>query len=238
MLPRFLTDMIADVRTLADIVNQTAAITDAMITEWLNKGLFEVHVAFVAAGGDKMYRTSSSITTVAGTASYNLPFTMLELTAVEMAVNGSDRVMLRPFETIDRPYLLSASPGWSGEPAYYRIQGKNTAVSQGTIELLPTPTGVYAVTLWYIYAPSRLVVGGDSFDGVAGFEDYAIKYAVQHCAVKEENFELAAWCAGEMVRIKADAIATIRNRDALSPARVSMVRDPWTPRSRARRYRL
>jgi hypothetical protein len=238
VLPRFLTEMIADVRTLADIVNQTAAITDAAITEWLNKGLFEVHVAFVAAGGDKMFRTSLPITTIAGTASYNLPFTMLELTAVEMTINGNDRVMLHPFETYDRPYLLSASPGWSGQPTHYRVQGKNSYITQGTIEFLPTPTGVYTITLWYIYAPTRLVAGGDSFDGVAGFEDYAIKYAVPHCAVKAETCELAAWCAGEMARIKTNALAQIRNRDALSPSRVVMSRDPWTPRARFRRYRL
>lgn len=237
MMPRFLVDMIADVRTQADIVNQTAGITDAMITTWINKGLNEVHVAFVSAGGDKMFRTSSTVSTIAGTASYNLPSTLLELTAVEMVINGSDRVMLQPFDTIDRPYLLSASPGWSGAPTRYRVQGKGSYVTPGTIEFLPTPTAVYSITIWYIPVPTALVTGGDSFDGVAGFEDYAVQFAVQRCAVKEENYELAAWCANEMERIKANALATVRSRDALSPARVAMTRDQWMPRA-FRRYRF
>lgn len=237
MLSRLLQDLIADVRTLADIVGQTAAITDTMITEWINKGLFEVHVAYVTAGGLKMVRKTGFVTTDGVATEYALPADFMELLSVEMPINGGDRVTLEPFTPLDRPYLLSATPGWDGEPMRYAIQGKPGLLATGTIELLPKAAAGITVYLYYAWQPIRLVnPATDGFDGVAGYEDYAIVYAVQRCAVKEENYELAAWCANEMARVKANILAGIRSRDANAPSRILMTRQTWRPRGMRRRY--
>lgn len=230
MLSRQLSDLIVDVRTLADIVGQTAAITDAMITEWINKGTFEVYNAFISAAGDKVFTKQATLTADGVATAMALPSDFSELQAISVIIGG-DYVPLEPFTLAERPFLLSASPGWNGRPSKYSVQGKSAYSATGKIEVLPKAASGTTFEIWYVAAPVRLANGTDVFDGISGFEDYAIKYAVQHCAVKEENYELAQWCAADMDRIKANILGTVKNRDAMSPPRIQLTRMPLWPRA-------
>lgn len=233
---------------LADIPAPGFSNTEILIPDLnnrINEGLAELFNLVVAACGDEAYRKPTTFATVSGTSVYPLPSDYFECKGVELQLNqsntsplGADWIWLTTFTAVDRPFLSSSTPGWNGEPSRYRIQGKaaSDASDPGSIELLPIPSANLNVRLWYVFAPPTLVNDSDTFDGFAGYEDYAVKYAAKWCAFKAENFDVADRLQAELDRISKNVLAQMSKRDGANPPKVSMTRAPWRPRYAARRF--
>lgn len=208
----------------------------------INEGAAEFHRLVVEAAGDTAYRKTAILKTVGGQFVYPLPQDLYELCSVAILLDtaGSDRNYLTRFTLADRPYLMSATPGWSGEPFRYMEVGKATidGSDTGALELLPIPGSVLSVEILYVFGPPLLVQEGDTLDGFAGLEDYVITFAMRRFAESEENYDLYDRATAELDRLKADVLSNMRNRDASQCPRVSMTRGAWSPRgSRAARFR-
>lgn len=221
---RTLTNLMADVRLRADRVSDEY-VSDAEVTEYINQSIAELYDLLVEARGASYYESSTDITTSNGTTLYSLPADFYQLIAVEAVVNGTDRITLRQFDRQDRAYLVSATPGWSGQPLYYRIRA-------GQIELLPTPSANIKVTVYYVPFSARLVSGSDTFDGINGWEEYVVADAARKCATREESWELVASLKQDVEALKERIRNMAPARDAFQPPKVIDTRGAWNPRSR------
>jgi hypothetical protein len=236
MLTITLADMLDQVRFHADVpaFTTTTAITTSDATKQLNVAVRELFRLFIDAGGDKVYRKKWPFVTKVDQYAYKLPADLYEITDVEIILSNSftDRIQLKPFTPAERPLLLSASPGWNGEPFKYCRYGKDQMGSgdTGVIEFLPKPTSYVQIEVFYIFCPTTLVNPGDTLDGFAGFEDYAIQLAASRLARWGEDYEKADRLAAEAERVKLEVMQGMHKLDALNPPMTNRTRDQWAPR--------
>jgi hypothetical protein len=236
---RSLSALIGDVAFLADLPppSTTTDITKAACTDQINAGLAELFNLCIAAS-DTIYRKTTTIPLTVGTSLYALPADYYQLKSLALILNTTDRVLLSQFTEAERPYLASATPGWNGEPFKYQVVGKTTTdqTVPANIEFLPVPASGLTIEMRYIYFPPRLVADNDTWDGFAGFEDYAVQFAAHRIAVRLENLERAAAAAQERERIKLNVLESLKDRDAFMPPRIQLTRETWRPRYARRRW--
>jgi len=215
---RTLTNLIADVRAVADIEGDLH-VTDAQITEFLNQGITELYDMLVEARGHEYYLTSGTVATVSGTETYSLPTDFMELHKVDIAVNGSNWD-LTPYSLHERNDYNQTSGG-STYPVVYRVIG-------GNISLLPVPRAVYTVTLRYVPCATRLASGSDTFDGISGWEEYPIWRAAAYCLAKEESDPSFALQMLATLKKRIENMATKRNAYGAERVRdVYAITQPW-----------
>lgn len=174
---RTLTNLIADVRACSDTENDTH-VTDAQITEFLNQAIAELYDLLVDARGHEYYITTGTISLVAGTEKYNLPSDFYQMLHVEIAIGNWNYDVL-PYSIHERTkynQLVAATT----YPGLYRVMGSQ-------ISFLPVPRAAFTVTIYYVPFPTRLSAGSDTFDGIAGWEEYAVWRAAAYVLAKEES---------------------------------------------------
>jgi hypothetical protein len=244
MLLRTLAQMRAKVVFESDFPPPTATSVPALsdLNQRINEGVIELHRLIVSAAGEKAYEKTFNFKTTSGNAGtpgqidYPLPNDFYQLKWVRTQINGQDWRNLDVLTLVEEAYLLSASPGFSGEPFKYRLVGKSSydGSTTGTIRLLPPPCVNINVLVGYIFGPPVLINDTDQIDGFAGYEDYAIQYAIKSCSTKIEDYDKSGGALAEMARLKGDLLGTMRSRDADRPPRVAQTRDQWFGRSRRR----
>lgn len=179
---RTLTNLISDVRMRAGMENSTF-VTDAEVTEYINQSIAEFQDLILDHEGAEFFMTSTTVTTAAGTASYSLPAAFYECHKVLVDLGGTQNYTLMPYD-LDEHGEAKAGTSWGwfqgGPFPRYRIVGSNIYFS-------PIPTGVFTVTVWYTPAATRLSAGGDTLDGVNGWEEWVVIDSAIKCLEKEES---------------------------------------------------
>jgi hypothetical protein len=203
--------MILDVRQRTNQENSTF-VTDAEITEYLNQEIAELYTRIVQAQGPEHYRASASVPVVSGTALYALPADFWQLQSLEATLGGITG-RLRPFMQSEHALLANAQPYAWYSPIRYRVQANN-------LEILPA-TQTFNATLYYTPAPPRLVSGGNTFDGFAGYEVAAIYGACATVLQKEESDP--GFYMAQRDRIYQHIQSVAAQRDANEPERVQDV---------------
>lgn len=173
---RTLGDMRSDVRLRADLVGNQF-VTDSELNEYINQSLAELYDRLVGSRGQEYYAAEQVITTT-GVEAYALPATHYETLYVELE-NGGTRFRLGSYSMHERAALIGSSASNPGIPVAFRILA-------GNITFLPAPTAGYTIRHWFVPACPRLVSDSDSFDGVDGWEEYAIWRAVAYVQQKEQ----------------------------------------------------
>lgn len=180
MRTRTAESMVLDVRQRADMEN-SEFVSDAEILEYINQELAELYARLVQNEGQPHFRSSTSISVLAGTALYNLPNDFWRVQEITALIGGISR-NLEPFMANERARLLNAQLyAYSASPQY-RIQANQ-------IEFLPT-TQTYTATLYYVRACPRLRLGQnpqDTTDGFNGYEIAAVYGAVATVLSKEDS---------------------------------------------------
>jgi len=171
---RTLGDMRSDVRLRADLVGNQF-ITDAEINEYLNQSLAELYDRLVGARGQEYY-AAEQVIAANGSETYALPATHYETIYVELE-DGDSRFRLGSYSMHERAEYTGNVT--TGRPLAFRVIA-------GNISFLPAPSSSYTLRHWYVPASPRLTADGDSFDGVDGWEEYAIWRAVAYCQSKEQ----------------------------------------------------
>lgn len=167
-------------------------LSDGAVNELVNQSIAKVYRAEVAARGHGYYVDSKTYTTIAGTTTYLLPYNFWQLQTLDVTLGGQ-RQTLRPFEPKERAE-------WSA-----------TSV----------PAGIPLI-LTYIPAPQRLAEDGQSWDGIAGWEEAVVlDTAIKMLQIEESDPSiLAAQLADEMRNISLMA----GDRDTQWTSRVVDVR--------------
>jgi len=208
---RSLTDLISDVRLRTDMVNSTF-VSDAEITEYINQELAELWGHIVQSSGQPHYRSSTSVSVVAGTAFYPLPSDFWQVQGVEATIDGII-VTIRPFMAAEHAAMQRQARYPYANRIRYRVQA-------GNIEFQPT-TDTFPATLFYTPSCPRLVSGGDTFDGFNGYEVAAIYGA---CAILQSKEETdPSFYEGRKAAIYRQIDSLAAQRDASEPERVQDV---------------
>lgn len=217
---RTLGDMRSDVRLRADMPGNQF-VTDSEINEYLNQSLAELYDMLIAARGQEYYIATQTITTSAATETYALPATHYETLYVELDYSGS-RVRMGSYSLHERAEIIGTADANPGVPRRFRL-------SAGNISFLPVPDAAYTIRHFYAPACPRLTSDSDSFDGVDGWEEYAIWRAVVYVRQKEDLDVTVA--AGIMGQLRARI-------EGLAPFRAQQNTERVTDVTRARLYDL
>lgn len=173
-----LTEMLAELRARGGYRRSTA-LTDAILTPFLNAGIAEVH-ELIVKHNPAFLVTSADIPTVAGTATVALPTTFYKGRKVELVI-GSAVTKLRAYDLDEETFLGEAElwdPGVGASRPRYLFQAS-------TIRFVPTPQSVMTIRLWYVPHATKLVSGSDSYNGVNGHEDLVYEHALRLCKARD-----------------------------------------------------
>lgn len=221
-----------NVRRFTDTRGQNALARhpDADVNDYINRAFGSLHRILTESLPDQRVLSSSTITTVAATSTYNLPSDFDHLISVDLTANGV-KSWLVAYEQHERPALTDPNGSYQGVPFRYRLRGS-------VIELLPTPQAVYTGTLWYVPTPSQLSSDSSSYDTINRLDDYIIAYASRFVAVRDKNWELAGACKSLVEELRGEVETLARSRDKNSPPRIvdESYADRWGRRLR-RGYR-
>lgn len=213
---RTVADLISEIRSRGEVRSSYAA--DAEVLFYLNTGVAKLYRLIVGVNKD-LYLSSHNLTVVSGTDAYALAADYWRTVGVEVQ-DGSYWYPLKRFLYAERLQYQQTS---NRRTTRYRVMG-------GNVRLSPTPAWAGTVRHWYIPAPPTLAAGG-SWDGFAGWEEFAIVDAVVGLKLKQEED-----ASGEMTQLQAltaEIKASSRERDDAEPDRVRDVenevvdRDYW-----------
>lgn len=227
-LTRTLANMRADVRKFTDTQGTTALQRhpDADVNDYINRALGSLHRRMRAIDEDHRVLSTTSFNTVSGTTTYALPASFDFLISIDITIDGT-KLWLTAYEMNERPQLTSTDITYTGKPLQYRLRGSN-------IELLPSPTGVYPVNLWYVPNATQLSADGDTFDTIARLDDYVIAYASRFVATKDKNWDLLGECKQLLGELEGEIDVLARGRDKNDPPSITddYQADRWGRRAR------
>lgn len=228
--PQTLDDMRTRVRELANMETQAASgfVTDAELGRRLNEALKGLYDMLVEARGQEYYVKDTTFNLSPGINDYDLPADFYEGASV-VASNGSWSYQLRTWEMQELAAMKSLSAQTSGAiySLRYRYKGPDipAGINDNRITFYPTPSTAFTITVWYIPAMTELVLGTDTFNGVNGWEQWAVLTAAIDILNKEESDTAALMTERAMVEARIRKLAG--NQDAGRASRITDVRGDW-----------
>ncbi len=216
-----LDEMRTRVRELANMEAQFASdfVTDDEIRRRLNEGLKQLYDMLIVARGEEYYLSTAAIALTTGTNSYALPADFYQGSTV-VVTDGSNYHQMRTWEANELARMLQTQTQ-GGSAIYalrYRFQGSN-------ITVYPSPQTGWTITLLYIPAMTELVNAADTFDGVNGWEQWAVLTAAIGCLIKEESDASALMAERAVIEEEIKKLAGAR--DASRASRIVDVRGDW-----------
>jgi len=154
-------------------------ITDSELTGYLNQSICDLESQLEAAGAFERKPQSASFTCTAGTETTPTPTGALAVYGVDLSVNSTTRTLDR-IEFDDRNMFREYSVPTNGTPAFFRVDGTS-------IYLYPTPNRAYSGTVYYYRGHVDLSADTDTYDGVNGWDNYAVWSAVAIMLAKQES---------------------------------------------------
>lgn len=201
-----------------DIESATVRFPLSEITDYLNEGIAElVEEINKVQGHDSYYRSSSALSTIGNQSSYPLPADFYKLISIDIEVGGPNLVLTaRPYMEQERNRFKFFPTGWNyGAPVYYKLEG-------GNVNFIPQPPGSFALTINYVSTSTVLVNPSDTFDGVAGWEEFAVLWAAIRCATKDKDWETKAALDADLEKMRARVQDMSAERDD-QPERIADV---------------
>lgn len=182
-------------------------ITDDELLDYIDSAACELYDILVTQFKD-YFIEFTTFNTVVGTNIYSLPANFYKLRAVDQIYNGeSEDVPSMPFE--DRNlYLKTTYQQVPNSNLHYCIVGE-------TLMLLPTPTVVSSITMWYVPIMPKLNSDSQLVSGFSGWEEVLINEVCARIAIKAEEDPAPYYRAKEKVIERIENAA--RQRDVGSP---------------------
>ena len=208
------TQIRANVRRISDTGGTNALVRhpDADLNEYIDLALGALHRALSEGIVDQRLLGSTTVSLTSGTTAYALPATFDHLISVDLTANGH-KSWLSAYEMHERAALTSPDVTTTGVPTLYRLRGSN-------IEYLPSPSGSYTSTLWYVPTPTQFTADGDTFDTINRLDTFLFAYAARFIGVRDKNTTLVGLCDELIGEMREDIKTVSRNRDKNSPPRI------------------
>lgn len=211
--------IITSAQQRADLVN-SGFVTAAEWRSMTNASLQQLYEKLVSAyGSDYEVQTPFSVTTTAVDDAYALPTDFFKLLGVDLQISPSAATSNSGWTTVwrfnfaqrNQWTLPNVFPLGGRTPLQYRLRA-------GKLWLTPQPAGGQVLRLWYAPVFVPLVADADSFDGVNGWEEWAINDVAMKALTKEES-DLSGVQALQAVQNERLA-AIIDNRDLSAPSTI------------------
>lgn len=157
-------------------------IDDDRLNEVINSQIDTLWNLLLRYRGDAYAKEQSPApTTTIGSEVVTLAADFYKLQQVEI-LDGGNYVRLKPHSPLDRGALSATSL----TPRRLRYRFQAAAAGNGPVlRLVPQPTAVWTLRVTYMPSATELVADGDTFDGVAGFEDMVIALSVAKLKMRE-----------------------------------------------------
>jgi hypothetical protein len=202
---RTLLELRNDVLWQSDNEGNTARVSDARLTRAINQSIQEFREAVSDAGHPYYLRQSTGTLTVGATSPY--PFGAITISALSPA-------LLRPygFDIQVGDYWVTVDPGNFDERNDGQAQGwisgprtgqpeKFFLFNETQLAYTPAADQAYSYILYYLPVGTDLSADGDTFDGLAGWEEWVIYNAVAKLAIRDNHADHLALVASERQRL-------------------------------------
>jgi hypothetical protein len=215
-------DLIDDALKRADVEAATDRHPRSEVLRYVNQGRTELVDILMGVNGRAFFRSATpwTITTTKDTTFYTTGYPADFYKALSVRVQDANGRFGEPLDELqpqEEPWLLE--PETEGWPTHYEIRPNGIAV-------LPEHDPNLRVVVEYARVPDDITDSSSSpLDGVNGWEEYLVEFAARCIAKKDEEYELAADCEKEMMRLH-DRIKKAAKRDGFRPKRVQDVRGP------------
>lgn len=197
----------------------TAHINDATeMIRLVNQSLKKFYDLLISKRGQEYYITSTTLSLVAGTATYNLPDAFYELGSVTLEWGSTDHEIVRPLPSLAARSDYTPPLTWNRfTKKGYRLRGAQAGTVQ--IEFLPTPTSAVTARVQYIPVMTELATG-QSIDCINGWDDLvALDVARKILSIKGNSKQLAL--VVEMLAERKEEVEGVADdRDANEPAKI------------------
>src|SRR5688572_27255307 len=181
---RTLAQLQTSVRLMTDTVND-GHITDAFLLERINDGIAGLWDILVGCDPSR-HRVSATMNATAGTLAYELPEDFHSAIALDF-VRGDERYPVEEFKFDERTFGLDSYVDAYGIPrTRYEIAGQGIDGSAASLRFDRDP-GTNTYELHYVQCPQLLADAGDTFDGVAGWEEWVIRTAAIAVCERQER---------------------------------------------------
>lgn len=173
-----LSDMRTRTRQRADMEN-SRFVSDSEVNGYLNKALRSLYDILVAANQD--YKTIIAPFTLAAGNTQALPAGFYKLRGLDWTPDGGTNWIPVPKFQFEERGRLTTFP-----ITRYQVSVKYRLIA-ATITFLPVDNAPGTYRIWYVPEMTELVADGDTFDGMNGFEEWAVLKAARKCLLKEES---------------------------------------------------
>jgi len=215
-------DLINDAYRRSDNESATDRHPRTDVLRYVNQGCAELYDLLVEARGPSFFRSSSpwSFSTTASTTLYTSSFPAAFYRLISIRVSdGQVSEPLFQFTPTEEPELRTVGVS-AYFPSHYELRPNGVC-------LLPEHSAGKTVTVEYVPSFTDLTDSSSSyFDGINGWEEYAVCFAARCMATKDEEWELQRSLDADMARLKERIKKLAPKRDAYQPRRVSDVRGP------------
>ncbi|TAK10620.1 MAG: hypothetical protein EPO32_14920 [Anaerolineae bacterium] len=175
----------SDVSQQADIVGATLRHTPASLNRLINQAIQRFRERISAEGSAHFLTSSTGTFSVGATSPYS--FQTLDLSAVspslvrtfgiDVTLNSQSNSLLHvPFSA----RCDYGGPSTTGVPVAWAHYQTNK------VAILPAPDSAYTYVVWYLPVLADLSADGDTYDGVAGWEDYIVWDVVKRAFVRDQ----------------------------------------------------
>lgn len=229
-------------RANVEVASSSALYSSSELNDNINEGLAALYSLIIGCADQPYYLESASFTTIANKDTYTIGPSgdivvsdFYKLRGVDVSVGTNIVITAKPFNWSERNRFKYLS-GWIySQPIFYQLIGKSSAVANSandSIKFIPSPSGGFSTTIWFFPTPPSLVSGGDQFDGINGYEEFAVLHAARKLLVKQEQFEHAGVITQMLAEERERILAEIGSHDAENPPRVTdtMANDGWIGR--------
>lgn len=218
--------LMTDVRRVTDTEND-AHIADAYLLTLIDRSYNKLYRQ-IATQYESFFDTEdTSKSLIIGQRDYTLASDLMHLKGVDIVLGG-ERVTLRPYsfgERNDRandPRIYRVGYDRQQTNYRYRSQANNLRID-------PLPDSTEQLIMTYVPRPARITTSGQTFDVIAGFDDFIIYDAGVQVLMRQERDP------SSMAALRQDAlqavIATVSPRDIGDP---TQVRDAYFGSNRLR----
>jgi hypothetical protein len=218
--------LMTDVRRVTDTEND-AHIADAYLLTLIDRSYNKLYRQIATQYESYFDTEDTSKSLIVGQRDYALAADLMHLKGVDIVLGG-ERVTLRPYsfgERNDRsndPRIYRVGYDRQQTNYRYRTQGNNLRID-------PLPDSTEAIVMTYVPRPTRITSSGQTFDVIAGFDDFIIYDAGVQVLMRQERDPSA------MAALRQDAlqavIAAVSPRDIGDP---TQVRDAYFGSNRLR----
>ncbi len=223
---RSLANLLTDIRWQADQLGATLRNDDPSLTRALNQSIQRYREWFSEQGSPLYLTPHAGTLTVGATAPYSYgtvdmsAWSPTPLHVYQMEVTFNGRVYGVPSIPFEQ---RNAYQGHVGQ--FFSVQQPGVPIGffryGNTLGIVPAPSGAYPYTVWFMPLFTDLS-GSDTFDGVAGYEEWLVWDVMIKLIVRDQEPDRYAMAVSERDRIQADILQRLRQDRPSVTRRIDM----------------